>query len=216
MRNAVLRRDALLRRALAVADVFSAFLAIVVATDVIDPGHAHIRVSTLLVIPFVLLVSKLLGLYDRDSPLVRKTTLDEAPTIGYLSVVLALGMWLGEAIVLNGAFVRPQVFGLLVVMCATSAVTRLCVRRTVLALLAPERCIVLGNAADAARIGSKFVLAPSVNAEVVGRVALAAGGSKDLTAGGIPKIGEYDELCTIVTEYQVERGDHRSSQRWSG
>ena len=205
LRNSVLRRDALLRRGLGAADVFSASLAIFVATQVIDPGRVHIRVTTLLVIPFVLLVSKLLGLYDRDSPLVRKTTLDEAPTIGYLSVVLALGMWLGEALLLDGAFVRPQVFGLLVVMCAASAVTRLCVRRTVLARLAPERCIVLGNAADAARISSKFALAPSVNTEVVGRVALAPGGSKDLTAGGIPKIGEYEELCEIVTKYRVER-----------
>jgi hypothetical protein len=44
--------------------------------------------------------------------------------------------------------------------------------RLALAVAAPERCTVLGNAKDAARIAGKLETARSVNATVIGRVAL--------------------------------------------
>jgi exopolysaccharide biosynthesis polyprenyl glycosylphosphotransferase len=205
MRKDVVRRDSLLRRSLGAADVVSATLALVLSTVLIDPGRVHLQLMTVAVIPFVLLVGKLLGLYDRDSHLVRKTTLDEAPALGYLSVVFALGTWLGESALLNGYLVRPQVFALVMMMFLLTSLTRLGVRRLALALTDPERILVLGNGLDAARIAAKFASSPSVKAEVVGRVALHAGAARETPAEGVPTLGGYEDLCAIVSDCEVER-----------
>src|SRR5579875_1600296 len=72
-RHAVLVRDARLRRALACADAVAALVALYVVVHLIDPNRVHMRPTVLLAIPFVLLASKVLGLYDRDQNLMRKT-----------------------------------------------------------------------------------------------------------------------------------------------
>ena len=91
-------RDAQLRRGLAAVDVIAAFVSLRLLVALVDPGTVRLHVGTLLLIPLVLLTGKLVGLYDRDPYVLRKTTIDEAPAILYLSVVYALGAWLCEAI----------------------------------------------------------------------------------------------------------------------
>src|SRR3954454_11888661 len=98
-RAAVLRRDALYRRALALADVCSAAAAVVLAVGVL--GDDELTFSLVAALPLVVLVSKTAGLYDRDENLLRKTTLDEAPAIFQVSTLYALLMLL-----LEGAFLE--------------------------------------------------------------------------------------------------------------
>ncbi len=122
--------------------------------------------------PFVVLASKVIGLYDRDQHLLRKTTLDEMPQILYLSVVLALTTWLTETVVLHGYLTRPQVFTLTLCSFVLMTLGRLSVRAAVVAVTSQERCIVVGSAANARRIADKLADARSTNAAVVGRVAI--------------------------------------------
>jgi exopolysaccharide biosynthesis polyprenyl glycosylphosphotransferase len=205
-RSRILRRDAVLRRALALADVVGALGALLIVVSVIHPGSARLAPGTALLVPIVVVAGKVIGLYDRDQHVVRKTTIDEAPSLLCLSVVYALTVWLCEAVLLWGYLRRADVFALLLATFLLIWVGRFLVRRLVMGLTAPERCIVLGAADDAARVAAKFETSPAVNAVVIGRVALRFG--DDGGAGGarvVPTLGEYDSLTQVVAEQGVER-----------
>ena len=198
------RRDAKLRRGLAAVDVLAAFASLVLVTRLIDPGEARLQLGTILIAPLTVLAAKLMGLYDRDANVLGKTTIDEVPSLAYLSVVYALGAWLLEAVLLDGYLGRSQVFGLLLLMLVLDAGGRLLVRRIAFGLTPPQRCIVLGEAADAERIAGKLAGAPSVSAVVVGRVPLHPVGDQ-VEDSGIPRLGDYETLARIVAEHHVER-----------
>jgi exopolysaccharide biosynthesis polyprenyl glycosylphosphotransferase len=198
------RRDGYLRRGLAVVDVLSAFVALVLVTQLIDPGQARLQFATILLAPLTVLAAKLIGLYDRDANVLGKTTIDEVPSLAYLSVVYALGAWLLEAVLLDGSLAREQVFSLLLLMLILGAMGRLLVRRVAFAVTPPQRCIVIGDAVDAERIAAKLIGAPSVNALVVGRVPLHPVGDQAEDCK-IPRLGRYDMLGRIVAEHHVER-----------
>ena len=134
----MLHRDSQLRRGLAAVDVIAAFVSLRLLVALVDPGTVRLHVATLLLVPLVLLTGKLVGLYDRDQHVLRKTTIDEAPAILYLSVLYALAAWLCEAVLFRGQLVRAQVFGLLLLMFVLTAVGRLMVRRVALALTHPN------------------------------------------------------------------------------
>ncbi len=198
------RRDAQLRRGLATVDVLAAFASLLLATRLIDPGVARLQIGSILIAPLTVLAAKLMGLYDRDANVLGKTTIDEVPSLAYLAVVYALGAWLLEAVLLDGSLGRSQVFGLLLLMLVFDAIGRLLVRRVAFMLTPQQRCIVLGDSADAERIAAKLAGAPSVNAIVVGRVPLHPVGDQ-VEDSAIPRLGGYETLARIVAEHHIER-----------
>jgi exopolysaccharide biosynthesis polyprenyl glycosylphosphotransferase len=205
-RAVVSKRDTRLRRALALGDVAASLLALVVVLRLLDPGVARLRWTDLLTAPFVLLAGKVIGLYDRDQNLLRKTTIDEAPAIFYLSVVLALAVWLGEALLFRGYLHRPQVLGLVAGTFLFVIASRLTVRRIATSVTSSERCLVIGDADDAARLAGRFAASPSVNASVIGRVALHAHDRlRAEAAEGVAVLGDYADLGRIVPEHGIER-----------
>lgn len=203
-RPAVLQRDSLLRRGLGLVDLIATFTALLFVISTIDAGRVSVAPGAVLIVPFVLLAGKVIGLYDRDQHVLRKTTIDEAPSIFYLSVLCSLCLWLCEGLLLHGWLQRPQVFGLLVTTFALMSVGRLIVRRAAFALTPPERCIVIGNPTDAERIADKFNHAHSVNATVLGRVSLN-GKEVNESSAAVEKLGDYGALARVVAEYDVER-----------
>jgi exopolysaccharide biosynthesis polyprenyl glycosylphosphotransferase len=207
--RALLKRDALQRRALSVVDVIAAYVALLVAVYAIN-GDSVVptRLSpwAVLVAPFVVLASKVIGLYDRDQHLLRKTTLDEMPQILYLAVVYALTTWLAETVVLDGYMSRPQVFTLTLCTFVLIAFGRLSVRAVVVATTTEERCIVLGSAANARRITAKLHDARSTNAVVVGRVAIDSAEPEDGLDRSTPaRLGDFRSLVRVVDANAVER-----------
>ena len=206
-RDAVTRRDTRLRCGLAGVDAVAALAALLAVTGLIDPGQVHPRLSDIAAVPFVLVAGKILGLYDRDPHVLRKTTIDETPSIFYLSVIFALSQWLGEVVLFDGYLARPQVLGLVLATFCLISVGRLLVRRLAFCLTAAERCIIIGDAPDAARIATKFDASPSVNATVIGRVSLDAREvlASDRPPGSVPVLGDYDRLGRIVGEHDVQR-----------
>ena len=163
-------RDSLFRRLLAVADVLGAYVALILA--VVVRGHASLRPEVVLIAPFIILACKTIGLYDRDQHTLRKTTVDELPSILYVSVLYALATWFAETLLVDGWFGRPEVLSLGLGSFVFITLGRTAARRIALAATPPERCMVLGNATDARRTVTKLTDAPGVKAELVGRVSL--------------------------------------------
>jgi exopolysaccharide biosynthesis polyprenyl glycosylphosphotransferase len=203
---ALRRRDALQRRLLSLVDVFAAYVALLVAVYAVKGDSVSLAPWAILVAPFVVVASKVIGLYDRDQHLLRKTTLDEIPQILNLAVVYALTTWLAETIVLHGYLSRPQVFTLTLCTFALITLGRLSIRAAVLTATSQERCIVLGSPASARRIAGKLQHARSTNAVVVGRVSIDAFEAQDGSdTGAAAKLGDFRSLVRIIGEYAVER-----------
>jgi exopolysaccharide biosynthesis polyprenyl glycosylphosphotransferase len=194
--RALQRRAGTLRRALAAGDVLSAYAALAVAL-LIAPGSAvHLRPAALAFAPVVVLVSKAIGLYDRDEHKLSKTTIDEAPSLLHLSVCYGLLVWLAQGIAVGGSLARSQVLALVAAMLVVSLLTRALVRAAVVAVHPPERCMVLGSADDAHRT-VETLLRCSARARVVGRVAIDHAASP-AAAGG-------SGLADLIARHAVER-----------
>jgi exopolysaccharide biosynthesis polyprenyl glycosylphosphotransferase len=204
--TSLLRRDAIFRRSLAFADLFAALLALAFACRVIHPGQVQLHWTAVLLAPFVVLVSKAIGLYDRDQHILHKTTIDEIPPALHLAIAYALGAWLAQGVLFTGVLDRSQVFALAVADFALMLVSRGVVRKLTLAVTEPERCIVLGNAADARRISEKLEASSSVRAVVIGRVALR--GDEVRPVDGVdsaPALAELSGLARVIAQHGVER-----------
>ena len=86
-------REISYRVILAVADGLAAG-AVLALLLLIFPAESQFNVAMLVSLPFVVVVSKLFGLYDRDELVLNKSTLDEAPTLLEVSGLFALVVWL--------------------------------------------------------------------------------------------------------------------------
>jgi exopolysaccharide biosynthesis polyprenyl glycosylphosphotransferase len=200
-------RDAIYRRMLAAADIAAAAIAVLLAVVVL--GGDRVRLWFLLAIPLVVLVGKVVGLYDRDEHLIRKTTLEEAPALFQVSTLYTLLLWLGE-----GAFVqeglgtatdnlgRSQVLGLWGLLFVGMLACRTLARQLAGGLAPPERCLVLGNSNAAETLAGKFRSSRSLSTAVVGRVPFESTGDAN---GGPPVLGTMDELAAVLTRHQIER-----------
>jgi exopolysaccharide biosynthesis polyprenyl glycosylphosphotransferase len=204
--SVLLKRDALMRRLLGIVDVAGAATALLFAVYVVKGDGVSLSPWSLLVVPFVIVASKVIGLYDRDQHLLSKTTVDEMPQILYLAVVFALTAWLTEAVLFNGYLSRPEVFALTLSSFVLISVGRLSVRAVVRATTPEERCIVLGGPADAGRIAAKLQQARCTNAVVVGWVSIDGPEAEQGWDKRAPaKLGEFRSLVQIVGAHAVER-----------
>jgi exopolysaccharide biosynthesis polyprenyl glycosylphosphotransferase len=114
--------------------------------------------------PPILLLSTLHGLYERDTLVLRKSTLDEAPRLLQVVSLATLGLWLAGA-------GRAPLLAFGVVLFAGTLLARLTARRLAAALLPPERCLFIGDAADYDRLRGKLA-SRAVHARLCGRLAL--------------------------------------------
>jgi FlaA1/EpsC-like NDP-sugar epimerase len=146
----VLRRDQVYRRLLATADVAAAALAIAFAALYLGPNRIH--ATALVALPGAILISKIVGLYDRDEHLLRKTTLDEAPELFQVASIYTLLLWLGGDVFVSGDLGRWQVLGLWMLLFLAMMVGRTVCRRVARQLTAEERCLVIGDAMSSQRL----------------------------------------------------------------
>jgi exopolysaccharide biosynthesis polyprenyl glycosylphosphotransferase len=199
-------RDRVLRRSLAVSDVVAAVLALLFVLNPVIWGRGMgLRLADVLLAPFVILAAKAIGLYDRDQHVLRKTTLDEVPSLIYLSVLYALIVWLAEEVLFRGWLTRPQVFALALSMFALTTVGRALVRTIVTRFTPRERCLIVGEPDDTARIVGKLETSPGVNAVVVGRAALSFHDDQPPQHDPHGSVDEDDDLAQMIQDGQVER-----------
>ena len=196
------RRDTHYRRALGLADVLSAVIAVTVGIQLIEDNH--LRAGAILALPLVVLVSKVAGLYDRDELLVNKTTLDEAPTLFQAATLYTLLIWLFDSVMVDGPVGNKQVLVLWVLIFAAMALCRAVARRLVRPITAPEACLVVGGEESAARLSAKLSEASRLGARVVGRVPLEPEAASH-NDGVTPVLGQLDTLGLVLAEHDVDR-----------
>ena len=135
----------------------------------------------------VLVVAGLLGAYDRDDVVLRRSTLEEAPRLAQLAAIATFTAWLLPAHGLGREGVVASFAALLVAL----VVLRALARRLLARLLPPERCLLIGDMAIADQVRSKVEHSPA-NALVVAMVPLRAGAAVPPGAvfGGIAGLRE--------------------------
>ena len=192
-------RDALHRRLLAAADLLSAGLAMVVA---IVAGAGTPTFVVVLAVPLIVLVSKLLRLYDRDEHVLHKSTLDEAPAILNVAIVFMMVAWLLDNELSTEWLNKAQLLLMAVLLIVFMGVTRTLARRIAVGRAAAERLLVLGSGEECARIDEKLSRVHPLKAEVVGRVPLTHephGGRGEDVLGILP------ELDFVLRAHRVDR-----------
>ena len=137
---ASLRRDALFRRMLLVADVIAIAGTFLVVTQ-LSSRPLQLTWLSIVGLPLLLIGAKLFGLYDRDETLLRKTTLDEVPKLFHLATLCALAAWLGSELIVRGGFLRrPEALVLWLALLAGLVLARAAARALALHL-SPGRAL---------------------------------------------------------------------------
>ena len=210
LRGSICRRDAIYRRTLAFADLASAAIAVLIGVPIL--GNDGLNPIALLALPLVLVVGKLTGLYDRDEHLIRKTTLDEVPTLFWVATLYALLIFLAGDLIVDGGFGRDQAVGVWALLFASMVTIRALARNVARRVSGEERCLVLGDDETANWIMRRFRDAPGLKARVIGRAPLASvfGGNGSSANGSNGSNGHNggprdDDLERLLIAERIER-----------
>jgi exopolysaccharide biosynthesis polyprenyl glycosylphosphotransferase len=170
-RHAVFARDYLSRRALATADILVAIAAILLVLPL--TAQAVSPIVILAAAPVIVLVNKIAGLYERDELVLKKTTLDEAPSLLQVAGLYVLMLWLS----LKGFSAQdPQAGGVLILWFATFVLLLIArgTARYVSRQVAPtERCLVIGDKESLEAVEKK-IASSRLKAAVVATIDLEA------------------------------------------
>ena len=162
-------REGLYRQALAAADAVAAAFVVLLVLPLIA-GQVPPAMAVL-ALPAMVLLSKVMGLYERDELVLKKTTLDEVPALLQVAGLLSLLVWLA----LDGLTGVELDASEVVVMWATSFVLlvsgRGVARWIARCAAATERCLVVGEAASITAVRDKLA-AGRIKAEVVASLGL--------------------------------------------
>jgi exopolysaccharide biosynthesis polyprenyl glycosylphosphotransferase len=163
----VRRRERIFRRLLIVADGSAAGVAALIAITA-QTGY-ELRIGFLLVLPLIVVVAKLQGLYDQDDLVIRKSTLDELPKLVNLATLMTMLVWLSRHFIVNGAPGTKDLLKLWVFLIFFTMVGRMVARRVAARSAPVERCFFVGDLATAKRLRSKLENTKSV--QLVGATA---------------------------------------------
>jgi exopolysaccharide biosynthesis polyprenyl glycosylphosphotransferase len=169
--DASLRRDALFRRVLALADVVAVAGAFLL-TLALSRRSLQLTWVTLAEVPILLIGAKLGGLYDRDETLLRKTTLDEAPKLFQLATLCTVVAWLAGGLIVDGDLGRQSALLLWLSLAALLVLCRTVARAVALRMAPAERCLFIGDEVSATTIRAKLDCRGGVKAEVVAHLDL--------------------------------------------
>jgi exopolysaccharide biosynthesis polyprenyl glycosylphosphotransferase len=203
--EAVLRRDALYRRLLGAVDVAATALSLFITVVLIRGGE--LDVGAALALPLAVVLGKVVGLYDRDEHLLRKTTLEEVPTIFAVGTLLTFMIWLSDGASIEGVLTRGEAVTLWGLIFAFMVTGRAAARGVARRLVSVERCLVLGDDQSARAMSRKFQVSFSLKARVVGRVPLDPEENSSPGNGlpGPPTLGTLETLGLALVEHDIHR-----------
>jgi exopolysaccharide biosynthesis polyprenyl glycosylphosphotransferase len=165
------RRDSMFRRALLIADAL-AITGAFVLTMVLSSRSVQLTWASIAGLPILLVGAKVLGLYDRDDALLRKTTLDEAPKLFQVATLCALVAWLTGGLFVAGTLDRHEALFLWLALAGMLMLMRAGARAIALRMAPEERCLFIGDAAAAATIRSKLSDHGGIRAKMVAHLDL--------------------------------------------
>jgi exopolysaccharide biosynthesis polyprenyl glycosylphosphotransferase len=195
------RKDSLARRWLAAADAAAALAGLTITVSLVDGVSA--RPTALLLLPVVILVNKLLGLYDRDQHLLRHSTLEEVPRLIEAAIVDGLVFWIAQGVAVTGDLGKSGTFALLASLATSLIVLRAASRVAMRLALPPDRCIVVGDAGVTEQVRRKIGRDGATNAELIGRIPVR--GLNGAPPGETPVLGTLDQLEEVVRHQHIER-----------
>jgi exopolysaccharide biosynthesis polyprenyl glycosylphosphotransferase len=190
----VQRRERLTCGSLVVADVAATVVALV-AFALAAPA-TKLTVGALVTPPIAVALAHVLGLYERDTMVLRKTTLEESPRLAVLAALLALVVWLGESVILSGPISKPAILLLWGAFLVGGVLLRRLARRLMLRRVPHERCLVVGPRGDAERL-AWALSSQGANASVVAQVEAGGLGRNGVSSG--------TALSTLVAEVRPDR-----------
>jgi len=197
---AVAKRDAIYRRALATGDAAASAIALVLTNAVV--GTEQPDTATLAAVPLIVVLGKVIGLYDRQESVVRKSTLDEAPVLFQLATLFALAIWLINGLLITDTNSRRELlvnwFSLFVLLVLFRAAARAVSRR----VTAPERCLVVGDGPTCERIRVKLGARYSLHAVVIACVKVDAFATEHQSMDVLSNEGD---LGALAAEHRVDR-----------
>ena len=196
-------RDAIFRRLLIAADLLGVLGALLLVGAVSPQGFTA---KSLTLLPVTVLLAKVAGRYDHDEVVLRKSTLDETPSLLTLAAAIAVAWSL-----LAAAEGVPRSHGAGGLWAATSLClifSRLAARALARRWAPCERVLVIGTASARARFAGRLSTDPVARTEVVGFLPLEDERTTPMDWGDACRRGRKlstDELEPFVRELQVAR-----------
>ena len=199
-----LRRDALFRRALLVADI-AAILGALILTVVLSSRRVPLQLTweSFVGVPLLLIGAKLLGLYDRDETLLRRTTLDEAPKLFQLATLCTLVALLAGRLVVAGTLDRREALFLWVVLAGLLLLARASARGIALWLGPVERCLFIGDERSAEVVGAKLNGHGGVKAKVIAHLDMDQVAPWSTDTFSAPRLTEIRDLAQTLDVHRA-------------
>jgi exopolysaccharide biosynthesis polyprenyl glycosylphosphotransferase len=199
---ASMRRDALLRRMLLLADV-AAISGALLLTTALASRSLQLAWTAAVGLPILLVVSKLAGLYDRDEALLHKTTLDEAPRLFQVATLSALVAWLSGGLIVAGSLDRHEALFLWIALTLLLMIARTLARAIALRVAPVERCLFIGDEASARTIRAKLSGHRGVKAELVAHIDLENVSSWSTRNCSVDRLAEIRELAETLDVHRA-------------
>jgi exopolysaccharide biosynthesis polyprenyl glycosylphosphotransferase len=199
---ACLRRDALFRRLLLVADVV-AIVGAFLLTVALSRRSVQLTWAGVAAVPVLVVGAKVAGLYDRDETLLRKTTLDEAPRLFELATLCALVAWLTGGLLVRGPLDRHEALFLWLALSGGLILSRAAFRLLALRLAPAERCLFIGDEVSAETIRSKLTGHGGVKAEVVAHLDLDKVASWSTDSFSEVRLAEIRDLAQTLDVHRA-------------
>jgi exopolysaccharide biosynthesis polyprenyl glycosylphosphotransferase len=189
-----MRRDWLLRRTLALADLCALACALLLTVELL-PGALRVSWGITGALAGLLAGAKLFGLYDRDEALIHKTTLDEAPKLFQLATLSTLVVWLADRPIVDGPLARSGALVLWLLLTFALVGFRTLARSMALRVADVERCLFIGDTASAQTIRSKLSERCGTKATLVAHVDLHEVAPWSTSVFSPQRLGEIRELA---------------------
>jgi exopolysaccharide biosynthesis polyprenyl glycosylphosphotransferase len=197
-----MRRDALFRRMLLVADVVAIVGAFVLTVE-FSRRSLQLTWAAAAGIPILVVCAKLTGLYDRDETLLRKTTLDEAPKLFQLATLCALVAWLTGGLITHRALDRHEALFLWLALAVGLVLARAVSRALALRMAPAERCLFIGDEMSAETIRSKLTGHGGVKAAVVAHLDLDKAASWSTDSFSEARLAEIRDLAQTLDVHRA-------------
>jgi exopolysaccharide biosynthesis polyprenyl glycosylphosphotransferase len=197
-----MRRDALFRRLLVVADVV-AIVGAFLLTVGLSRRSVGLTWAAVAGVPILVVCAKLTGLYDRDETLLRKTTLDEAPKLFQLATLCALVAWLTGGLITHRPLDRHEALFLWLALAGGLLLARAVSRGVALRIAPSERCLFIGDEVSGETIRSKLSGHGGVKAEVVAHLDLDKVGAWSTDSFSEARLAEIRDLTRTLDVHRA-------------
>ena len=188
------RRDALLRRLLAAADVGAAALASLAA--VLPSQSNRGELLMLAYLPVWIVVAKLCGLYDRDQRELRHLTIDDAPKLLVWALVSVAGLAMFLQMSIGSSFTLGQGARYALVAAAISFVLRAMARFGWRHATPPQQIGIVGDGREGMAVRRKLELFADIHADVVHQQPCLTADELDVSP---PWLEEVDRVVVVAS-----------------